>query len=341
MAPESPIAESRLAASPLAALPSLEADLARVEARLLETVESSDAFVTALARHLVSAAGKRVRPGFCLASSLACDTDAERASESAVRGGAAVELVHLGSLYHDDVMDGAVTRRSVPSVNAQWGNLRAILAGDYLLGRASEIAASLGTEVAGLLATTITRLCEGQILELEDTFSPDRSEPRYERAIAGKTAALLACSCRIGAAVAGVPPQAAEALGNFGHAYGMAFQIVDDILDLVATESQLGKPAGNDLAAGVYTLPVIRALADGSAGAELRTMLGKPIDGARRDRAAELVRATTGIEEARAAARGWADAAQSALEPLPDTAAAAALRKAADHLVTRVTTGSA
>ena len=313
----------------------LEADLARVETELLTAVESTDAFVTGLARHLISAGGKRVRPGFCIASSLVCDPDAPQASEAAVRGGAAVELVHIGSLYHDDVMDGAETRRSVASVNAQWGNLRAILAGDYLLGRASEIAASLGTEVAGLLATTITRLCEGQIIELEDAWQLGRSEQRYERAIAGKTAALLACSCRIGAAVPEVPRQTADALGEFGHAYGMAFQIVDDILDLVATDAQLGKPAGNDMTEGVYTLPVIRALTDSAAGEELGSILGRRIDASQRDRATALVRSTTGIDEARSIARGWADTARSALASLPDTAATAALRKAADHLVER------
>ena len=318
--------------SPFAVLPGLEADLRRVEDELLEAVAATDDFLTDLARHLIAAGGKRVRPGFCLAASLVCDARESQASQAAVRGAAAVELVHIGSLYHDDVMDGATTRRSVPSVNAQWGNLRAILAGDYLLGRASEMAASLGTEVAGLLATTITRLCEGQIIELEDAWRPDRSEARYERAIAGKTAALLSTSCRIGATVAELPRPAVEALGEFGFAYGMAFQIVDDILDLVATESQLGKPADNDLTEGVYTLPVIRALARSAADGELRSILGRPIDAAARDRATELVRATTGVDEARDEARAWAGKAQAALASLPDTQATAALRTAADHL---------
>ncbi len=299
----------------------------------MRVVESSDTFVTELAQHLISAGGKRVRPGFCIASSLVDDTSALRASRAAVRGGAAVELVHMGSLYHDDVMDDAITRRSVASVNAQWGNLRAILAGDYLLGRASEIAASLGTKVAGQLATTITRLCEGQIIELEDVWNTSRSEQRYEQAIAGKTAALLACSCSIGATVAELPEDMAESLGEFGTAYGMAFQIVDDILDLVATESQLGKPAGNDISEGVFTLPVIKALGDTSSGDELRDILVTPLDDAAIDRAGKLVRASDGLSEARAAAREWADKAQAALVALPDSPATAALRQAAEHLV--------
>ena len=320
------------ATSPFALLPCLEDDLRRVEDELLAAAATSDHFVTELARHLIAVGGKLVRPGFCLASSLVCDEAPRRSSVAAVKGGASVELVHIGSLYHDDVIDGATTRRSVPSVNAQWGNLRAILAGDYLLGRASAMAASLGAEVAVLLAEAITQLCEGQIVELENAYDIERSEQRYERSISGKTAALLSISCRIGATVGDVPRPIAEALGDFGFSYGMAFQIVDDILDLVATESQLGKPAGNDLAEGTYTLPVIRALADADAGEELRSILGRPIDAAARDRAAELVRSTTGLDEARDTARRWADKAQAALASLPDTPATSVLRLASDRL---------
>ncbi len=324
------------APTPLAVLPSVSSDLKRVEQELLAAVRAADGFLADLAGHLIAAGGKRVRPGFCLASSLACDPAGSQARYEAVRGAAAVELVHLGSLYHDDVLDGAATRRSVPSVNARWGNRRAILAGDFLLGRASEIAASLGAEVAGLLATTITRLCEGQIIELESAYDVDRSERRYEQAIAGKTAALLAAACRIGAVVAELPKATADALEGSGRAYGMAFQIVDDVLDVTATESQLGKPAGNDLMEGTYTLPVIRALADPRAGDELRSILGGPIDEIARDRACRLVLSTDGVRAARDEARCWADRAQACLGLLPDTPAAAALRAAADHLIDRI-----
>ncbi len=320
----------------MALLPHLTDDLQRVERELHEVVRATEDFVTDLARHLIVAGGKRVRPGFCLAASLVCDSGGGPGRVEAVRGGAAVELVHLGSLYHDDVMDGATTRRSVPSVNARWGNLRAILAGDYLLGRASEIAASLGTEVAGLLATTITRLCEGQITELEAAYRIDRSPELYERAIAGKTAALLACSCGIGALVGGIPRVMVDALEEFGQAYGMAFQIVDDILDVVATDEQLGKPSGNDLMEGVYTLPVIRAMADPVCGDELRSLLGGPIDAQTRDKTRKLVIASGGVDQARTEARVWADRAQQSLETLDDTPAAAFLRAGADHLLTRL-----
>ncbi|MCY4665580.1 MAG: polyprenyl synthetase family protein, partial [Acidimicrobiaceae bacterium] len=287
------------ATSPFALLPCLEDDLRRVEGELLKAAAATDDFVTELARHLMAVGGKLVRPGFCLASALVYEAAPTRSSEAAVRGGTSVELVHIGSLYHDDVMDDATTRRSVASVNAQWGNLRAILAGDYLLGRASAMAASLGAEVAVLLAEAITQLCEGQIMELENAYDTERSEQRYERAVSGKTAALLSISCRIGATVGDVPRAALEALGEFGFAYGMAFQIVDDIVDLVATETQRAKPTGNDLAEGTYTLPVIRALTDPEVGDELRSILGGPVEATARDRAAELVRSTSGVDEAR------------------------------------------
>ena len=319
--------------SPFMLLPCLAPSRGRVVVVVGAAGAAPDEFVTELARHLIAVGGKLVRPGFCLASSLVCEAEPTRSSEAAVRGGASVELVHIGSLYHDDVMDDATTRRSVASVNAQWGNLRAILAGDYLLGRASAMAASLGAEVARLLAEAITQLCEGQIIELENAYDTERSEQRYERAVSGKTAALLSISCRIGATVGDVPRTAVEALGEFGFAYGMAFQIVDDILDLVATESQLGKPTGNDLAEGTYTLPVIRALADPAVAGELRSILGRPIDAVARHRAAELVRSTSGVDEARDTARMWADKAQAALTSLPDTPATAVLRLAADRLI--------
>jgi heptaprenyl diphosphate synthase len=322
-------------ANPLAILPELESDLKRTEQELLQTVSSGVSFMTEVASHLIKAGGKRVRPGFAMASSSVLDPDGKPATMDVIRGGCAVELVHIGSLYHDDVMDDATTRRSVKSVNAEWGNLRAILAGDYLLGRASELAAALGTEVAGLLANTITQLCEGQILELETAYNPDRTVDIYERSISGKTASLLASACRIGALVNELPRPVTDSLTEFGLAYGMAFQIVDDILDIVATDEQLGKPAGNDLLEGIYTLPVLHALGDDRIADELRPLLTRDITSAQRDRARELIRASSGLLTALDVARGWADKAAGTLTDLPDTPAARALRAASDDLIVR------
>jgi heptaprenyl diphosphate synthase len=313
----------------------MEDDLTRVENELLRVVESDGEFLTEIASHLILAGGKRVRPGFSIAASSVLDPVGGPASIEVIRGGCAVELVHIGSLYHDDVMDDATTRRSVKSVNAQWGNLRAILAGDYLLGRSSELAADLGTEVAGLLATTITELCEGQILELESAYDSERSISAYERSIAGKTSSLLATACRIGAIVAEHPRPVVDLMTEFGRAYGMAFQVVDDILDIIATDEQLGKPAGNDLVEGIYTLPVIHSLEDPSIADELRPLLTPTITAAERDRARELVRRGEGVIIALDVARSWADKAAATLTDLPNTPGARALRAAADHLVER------
>src|SRR6187455_720474 len=160
----------------------MDADRERVEAVILESVRTGDPYLTEIASHLVVAGGKRLRPVVAIA---AAQVGGVEASDDVIRGGVACELVHLGSLYHDDVIDESDTRRGVETVNAKWGNLQAILAGDFLLARASEIAASLGTEVAGLLAATIGRLCEGQVRELAQTFDVTRSEESYLISIAG------------------------------------------------------------------------------------------------------------------------------------------------------------
>lgn len=332
--------ESVAGTNPLRVMPTMENDLVRVEEALVAAATTDDPALTEIATHLISAGGKRVRPGFTVAAAataMAVDTPA---SEEAVTGGVAVELVHLGSLYHDDVMDEAEVRRTVDSVNARWGNLRAILAGDFLLARASELAASLGVEVAALLANTIGRLCAGQLLELQHAFDTNRTEELYLRSIDGKTASLLASSCRIGGIVAGLPEEKIDALTAFGHSYGMAFQIVDDILDLVSSEAEMGKPVGNDLEEGVYTLPVLAAL-EGPDGAELRSLLGPDISEQAKERAAEIVRAGDGIPFAIAKAHEFAKSGREALAVLPPSPGVTGLRAAADYLLDSVEAAAA
>jgi geranylgeranyl pyrophosphate synthase len=303
-------------------LPSLEDDLRTLEGALRAAVASGDPFLGEVAGHLIGAGGKRLRPALALAAAAA---GGAATTPDVVQGGVSVELVHLGSLYHDDVMDEAASRRGVESVNARWGNLVAILAGDFLLARASEIAASLGTEVAGLLAATIGRLCEGQAGELQAAFSVARTEQQYLTSITGKTASLLSAACRIGGLTAGLDRDAVDALTRYGESLGMVFQIRDDVLDVVGTEAALGKPAGHDLVEGVYTLPVIRALADPQVGDELRPLLGGPLEPPERDKAREIVRASRGVEESVAVARRYADEAAAALVPLGEAPVAAAL----------------
>ncbi|MDY7105206.1 MAG: polyprenyl synthetase family protein [Actinomycetota bacterium] len=316
-------------------VPALHDDLARVDRALLDAVETEDELLTEIAGHLIKAGGKRLRPAFVIGAAAARTTGASAAPDDVLAGGVAVELVHLGSLYHDDVMDEAQTRRTVPSVNARWGNLQAILAGDFLLARASEIAASLGTEVAGLLASTIANLCEGQVRELQTMFDTGRTVDSYLAAVHGKTATLLANSCRIGAVIAGLGAADVDRLTAFGADYGMAFQIVDDVLDVVATTEQLGKPAGNDLVEGVYTLPVLRAL-DGEGGDALRDLLGRKLSGGERDTARQLVRSNGAVGASLGEARTYLDRALCHLEPFGPSFGADALAAVAGQLLDSV-----
>ena len=308
-------------------------DLSRVEEALREAAKTDDDFLTEVASHLIPAGGKRLRPAFLIASALALDpagNESDRLTEEMVRGGVAVELVHLGSLYHDDVMDEAETRRGIEAVNHRWGNLTAILAGDFLLAKASELAASLGTEVAELLAATIGRLCEGQVRELQLIYDVTRNEEQYLQAIAGKTAELYATSCRIGGIVGGAERDVINKLTEFGHAYGMAFQVVDAILDLVATDEELGKPSGNDIREGVYPLPVIRMIASGD---PVKELLGGPLDEKTRDQARAAVVNGPEIASSIDTAQNFVDRALSTVEDLPATPGMQGMRDAAAKLL--------
>jgi heptaprenyl diphosphate synthase len=311
-------------------LPWLSDGLARTEARLRDAVTAEDPYLTEIAGHLIGAGGKRMRPVLTM---MAAAAGGSAVTDDVITGGVSVELVHIGSLYHDDVMDDAETRRGVVSVNAKWGNLVAILSGDFLLARASELAASLGTEVAGLLAATIGRLCEGQVGELKTAYSAERSEAAHAASINGKTASLLATASRIGGIVADLPRNQIDALTTYGDNFGMAFQLVDDVLDLVATDEELGKPSGNDLVEGVYTLPVIRALADAEIGPQLRPLLGAHLDTAARDTARSLVRSSDGIDYTLDRARDYLARGTDALGALSANPARDSLAKIGDALL--------
>jgi heptaprenyl diphosphate synthase len=228
-----------------------------------------------------------------------------------------VELVHLASLYHDDVMDEAAVRRNVDSVNARYGNLIAIVAGDYLMARSAAIAADLGVEMAGLMARTLAWLTRGQVSEVRTAFSVERTEGDYYEAIEGKTASLMATSCRAGAITAGLSTQETDALTEFGRCFGMIYQLRDDVLDVIAVDNQLGKPAGQDLAEGIYNLPTLFALRDATIGDELRGILGAALNDADRERARKLVVATDGIDQTILAAQSFLAKAHETLAVLP------------------------
>ena len=285
-------------------LPRLQEGLRRLEPLLTASVVTGDSFLDEVTTHLIAAGGKRLRPLLALAAATGGGRDA---TEDDLMGGVAVELVHLASLYHDDVIDEATIRRNVESVNSRFGNLVAIVAGDYLLARSAAIAAGLGVDIAQLLADTLGRLCQGQVTEVRSAFQIDRSREDYFASISGKTAALTATSCRIGALTGGLPAAEVDACTEFGLCFGMVFQIRDDILDITATDGQLQKPAGQDLAEGIYTLPALVALADPDAGPDLRALLGVPLAQPERDKARAIVMASEGIAESVQAARRYVD----------------------------------
>jgi heptaprenyl diphosphate synthase len=203
-------------------------------------------------------------------------------------------------------------------VNARFGNVVAIVAGDYLMARSAAIAADLGTEVASLLARTLASLTRGQVSEVRTAYNAERTVEDYFDAIGGKTASLMATSCRVGALTGGRTPGVADALTAFGHAFGMVFQIRDDVLDLIAVDGQLGKPSGQDLGEGIYTLPVLIALDDPSVGGELRALLGNPLDEPEREKARSLIFATQGVEVALNEGARWAVTAHEALAGVPE-----------------------
>jgi len=287
-----------------------------LEALLAESVVFGDTYLDSVTTHLISAGGKQIRPLLAVASA----TRGERpATREDLLGGVSLELMHLASLYHDDVMDEAVIRRNVDSVNARYGNLIAIVAGDYLMARSAGIAADLGAASASLMARTLAWLTRGQISEVRTAFSLQRTEADYFEAIEGKTAALMSASCRMGAMTAHHSHEVTEALTEFGRCFGMVYQLRDDILDLTATDNQLNKPAGQDLAEGIYNLPTLFAINDRSVGDELRQLLGRPLDENDRERARKLVVATDAIDRTMVAAANFVDLAHEALALVPSS----------------------
>ena len=312
-------------------LPRLQEGMRRLEPLLTASVVTGDGFLDEVTTHLIAAGGKRLRPLLALAAATGGSRDA---AEDDLMGGVAVELVHLASLYHDDVIDEATIRRNVESVNSRFGNLVAIVAGDYLLARSAAIAAGLGVEIAELLADTLGRLCQGQVTEVRAAFQTGRTQEDYFASISGKTAALTATSCRIGALTGGLPTAEVDACTAFGRGFGMVFQIRDDILDITATEGQLQKPAGQDLAEGIYTLPALIALAEPEAGADLRALLGVPLAQPERDKARTIVMASGGIAESVETARRYVAEAQQATEGISQPELRAGLSRLVADLLT-------
>lgn len=310
----------------------VRARLDEVERALEKAVHADSDLLANTASYLLSAGGKRFRPMLVLLSGFFGDP----ADPRLIPGSVAIELVHVATLYHDDVIDEADARRGRPSVNARWDNTVAILTGDYLFARASEIAADLGTDVSRLLARTIAILCDGQIREVDNAGRLVSDEAAYMEVIRRKTAVLIATSCRLGGMLSSAAIEHLDTLDAFGEALGLAFQLSDDIMDLTSTESELGKEPGVDLKEGVYTLPVLHALADGPRREELADLLGDgPPHGEAHARVLDIVTAEEHLAPAREAVARQVARAIELAGRLPDGPAASALGQLARFLAVR------
>ena len=305
----------------------------RVEQRLIEVTTARTAFLTKIAQHLILAGGKRYRPLLAL---VAAEVGG-RGDEAPVEAGVAVELVHAGSLYHDDVIDNAGTRHGVPSVNRGWDNTAAILGGDFLLARASEVAAPLGEEAVALIARTYADLCEGQVNELQLEGDLDHGAAEYYEVIGGKTASLIRTSARLGAMTGGASTEEIDAISEWAWEMGLVFQLTDDVLDLVASEEFLGKPAGSDIGEGTFTLPVLYAL-DTPPGAEIRALLGAglPYSAEAINRVIELVSAGGHVDQVLDEATDHVRLAEKAAARLPQSHLTPVFRTLARYLMDRV-----
>lgn len=314
--------------------PALESRLATgmegVEALLRDSVRSDYPFVTEASRHLVDAGGKRFRPLLVLLAAQFGDPEAPGVIPAAV----VVELTHLATLYHDDVMDEADLRRGAASANARWDNTVAILTGDFLFAKASDILADLGPEAVRIQARTFERLCTGQIRE---TIGPESADAvaHHLRVLADKTGSLIATSGRFGAMMAGAPDDIVEIMTQFGEQIGVAFQLADDIVDIASDTDASGKVPGTDLREGVPTLTALIALATDD-DPRLQDLLTRPlVDDADHTEALKRLREHPALDAARIEARAWADRARTTLDGLPDGSARQALTALCDYVVTR------
>jgi heptaprenyl diphosphate synthase len=316
----------------------LDGALERVEAGLKQQMRFADQVADVTATYLLDAGGKRVRPVLTL---LAAELG-HGANDQVITAAQVVEITHLASLYHDDVMDDAPLRRGVPTAQLVWGNSVAVLTGDLLFARASQLIADLGERAIRLQADTFERLCMGQ---LHETVGPQEGEDpvaHYLKVLADKTGSLIAAAAQFGVVFSGAPAEYEPAVLEFGEKIGIAFQLVDDVIDLSAADADTGKQAGTDLRAGVVTMPLLKlrasATTDASAAALLEYLASHVIGAADDVDVSEGIarlRAHAVTAETLADAREWAGQAVAALAPLPEGAVKKALTRFADSVVDR------
>jgi heptaprenyl diphosphate synthase len=311
-------------------------DLARVEEALTETAHPDDELLTEASRHLIAAGGKRFRAMLVLLAARFGDPADPRVIQAAV----AIELTHLATLFHDDVMDEALVRRGSASVNSRWGNSVAILTGDFLFAQASQILADLGPEAVRIQAKTFSRLVSGQMAETVGPHPDQDPLAFYMRVITEKTGSLIATSGQFGALFSGAPGQIADRIAVACEQLGVAWQLSDDVIDIASDSAQSGKTPGTDLRQGVRTLPVLYALGSvvqSPADARLRWLLTEAdlTDEALLDEALALLRGHHAMKESRADVLNWVLGARKELMTLPGVPARAAFLALCDFVEKR------
>jgi heptaprenyl diphosphate synthase len=290
--------------------------VARIDNLIDAELDRADEILREQVVHLFRAGGKRFRPLFTvLSAQLGPEPDAWQVTVA----GASIELVHLATLYHDDVMDEAQIRRGAPSVNARWGNRVAILAGDYLFATASRLISRLGPEAVKVIAETFAQLVTGQVRETRGTAAGINDIDHYLKVVQEKTACLIAASGRFGATFSGADREQVDRLERLGRVVGTAFQIIDDIIDIDSDPDESGKMAGTDLREGVHTLPVLYALQEtGPAAERLRTLLATPVNSdAELAECLALLRRSDGIPRAKAMVTHYVTRAREEIAALP------------------------
>jgi heptaprenyl diphosphate synthase len=311
----------------------LVAQMARVEALLLSHTRSDYPFVDETAHHLVAAGGKRLRPLLTLLTAQFGDPTGEGVIAAAV----ACEITHIATLYHDDVMDEAPLRRGVESANLRWGNTIAILTGDFLFAKSSDLLADLGPEAVRLQARTFERLVIGQIMETQGPKPGQNPLDYYLKVVADKTGSLISASARYGAMISGAPADIMETVTLFGEKIGVAFQLADDVIDIASESSQSGKTPGTDLREGVPTLVTLNVMnSTDDADRELKQLLSGPIeDEATVAQVLEELRNHKALDESREQLHNVAKEARLTLGPLPVSDATGALMSLCDAVIDR------
>ena len=311
----------------------IQDELSRLHGLLEQELAADDPFVSELVRHVLSTQGKMIRPALVCLSAQA----GGGAGEARLWLAEAVELIHIASLIHDDIIDESEVRRGVATVNVQWGNQIAVLLGDYLFAKAFDLLSRIRhPEVAPTLAVATVKMSQAEIMQIKYGQEPHDDENVYFQIIAGKTAHLFSAACRAGALVAG-NPAAAERLGTFGLQWGMAFQITDDALDLTSREDTLGKPISSDIQSGTITLPVIRALRDATPEdrARLTSLLGRaPRDG-QLEEVRRLLHRYRALDYALGVAGRYSRQAADALDELPPSPAKDSLLALTEFVIVR------